>query len=53
MTNPQTAFDSIKHTTEYGAEYWYARELMSLLGYNTWQRFENAIDKAKEACENS
>ena len=26
-------FESIKHTDEYGDEYWMARELQTMLGY--------------------
>ncbi|OQX00607.1 DNA damage-inducible protein D [Candidatus Parcubacteria bacterium A4] len=36
-----------------GVEFWYARELQVLLGYNRWENFENAINKAKIACENA
>lgn len=36
-----------------GVEFWYARELQILLGYNEWRNFENAINKAKIACENA
>ena len=46
-------FDTIKRTTEYGAEYWVARELMSVFGYDTWRRFEDAISRAIEACDTS
>ena len=46
-------FDSIKHMDEDGNEFWYARELMPLLEYSKWERFSNAIDNAKIACENS
>lgn len=47
-------FDDIMHTTEDGSvEYWYARELMEFLGYATWRRFKEAIERAKEACENA
>ncbi len=35
-----------------GVEFWYARELQHLLGYDRWENFENAINKAKFACEN-
>ena len=35
-----------------GVEFWYARELQELLGYDQWRNFENAIKKAKIACEN-
>lgn len=34
-------------------EFWYARELMSLLGYERWENFEKAICRAVESCENS
>lgn len=53
MNTNQTIFDSIKHITEYDAEYWHARELMPLLGYDTWRRFEDAIERAKQSCENA
>ncbi len=33
-----------------GVEFWYARELQHLLGYTTWRRFEEAIERAKTAC---
>ena len=46
-------FDSIKHIDESGNEYWLARELMLVLEYKKWERFSNAIDNAKIACENS
>lgn len=35
-----------------GVEFWYARELQELLGYDEWRNFENAINKAKIACKN-
>lgn len=38
---------------ENGVEYWYARDLYPLLGYLRWENFETAIQRAKEACENS
>lgn len=43
-------FDEIKHTSLDGAEYWLARELMPLLGYRTWQRFEDAIERGIVSC---
>jgi DNA-damage-inducible protein D len=36
-----------------GVECWSARDLSTLLGYSKWERFRNAIDKAKEACKNA
>lgn len=46
-------FESIKKLDENGVEYWTARELMGVLGYETWRRFEDVIKKAKQACINS
>ena len=46
-------FEDIKHIDENGDEYWSARELMPLLEYSKWERFSNAIENAKIACEKS
>lgn len=43
----ETIFESIKHTDEYGNEYWLARELQSALGYKKQQKFINVIEKCK------
>ncbi len=43
-------FDDRAHM-EKGVEFWYARELQVLLGYDKWSNFEKVIDKAKIACE--
>mgnify|MGYP003291599830 CR=1 FL=1 len=45
--------EEIKNVREDGSEFWYARELKVVLDYKLWQKFENVIIKAKEACENS
>jgi DNA-damage-inducible protein D len=45
-------FEDIKQE-QTGIEYWSARELQSLLGYNKWENFENAIRRAVEATKNS
>ena len=51
---PHTSpFDGIRHEDEHGKEFWSARELYKLLGYTTWQKFQNAIEQAKIACGNS
>src|SRR5262249_55197911 len=47
------SFESLKKLNEHGIEYWSARELQPYLGYSKWQRFENAIEKAKESCKRS
>ena len=43
-------FDPIKRSATHGSEYWSARELMDHLGYETWRRFEDAIERAKISC---
>lgn len=51
---PRTAspFDSIKRTTEDGREYWSARDLMITLGYESYRRMEDAIERAMAAADN-
>ena len=34
-------------------EFWYARDLMKLLGYTEWRNFEKAISRAIESCASS
>jgi len=53
LSKNQISFENIKHVDENGAEYWYARELMYILEYKQWRRFESVIEKAMLACENS
>ena len=53
INNGESVFESIKHFNEFGQEFWYARELQKVLGYTQWRRFEDAIDRAMIACEQS
>ena len=54
LTRPLSPFESIRHETAEGYEYWSARELAKILGYATnYRNFKPAIEKAKEACQNS
>lgn len=46
-------FEGIKKIDENGIEYWEARELMPLLGYQNWQKAEEVIGRAARACLNS
>jgi len=46
-------FESYAHKTDDGVEFWLARDLQLLLGYNKWDNFKNVIAKAKIACETS
>ncbi|MFV0278097.1 MAG: BRO family protein, partial [Parahaliea sp.] len=45
------SFEGHAQETENGVEYWLARDLQQLLGYNEWRNFLSAITKAKTACE--
>lgn len=49
----ESLFESIKHINEYEEEFWYARELQIALDYKRWDKFQNVISKAMEACKNS
>jgi DNA-damage-inducible protein D len=53
INSPNKNFESIKKIDTQGIEYWEARELMPLLGYDRWENFENVIKKSKGACFNS
>lgn len=55
IANSIQAFDAIVHIVEEDntIEFWYARELMPLLGYARWENFENAIKRAIESCNTS
>lgn len=45
-------FDAIRQLDDDG-DYWSARDLMPLLGYERWERFEAAVSRAYAACKNS
>ena len=49
----ESLFESIKHTNNYGQEFWYARELQIALEYTEWRNFSKVIERAKTACKNS
>jgi DNA-damage-inducible protein D len=54
ITKLKESFDLIAQTDhDSGIEFWYARELMSGLGYERWENFYNVIKKAIVSCENS
>ncbi len=46
-------FEEIKHFDESSQEFWYARELMIVLEYRRWDKFQNVIVNAMVACERS
>lgn len=46
-------FESYANKTDSGVEFWLARDLQQLLGYDKWDNFLGVISKAKIACETS
>jgi DNA-damage-inducible protein D len=45
------SFEENAQQTETGVEYWLARDLQYLLGYEEWRNFSVVVSKAKSACE--
>jgi len=43
-------FEDYAHKID-GEEFWFARDLLGLLGYAKWENFAKVIDKAKIACQ--
>ncbi|MCX7491506.1 phage antirepressor KilAC domain-containing protein [Corynebacterium sp. P6129] len=46
-------FDTIKHTNHDGTEYWSARELMPLMGYDKWENFLKITQRAESSARNA
>jgi len=46
-------FDAIRRVDEDGNEYWSARALAKVLGYDNYRNFLKVMTKAKIACEQS
>ncbi len=44
-------FEGHAQQTESGVEYWLARDVQHLLGYDEWRNFTAVISKARTACE--
>ncbi|NKD88197.1 DNA damage-inducible protein D [Haematospirillum sp. 15-248] len=47
------AFEAAARKDGGGKEFWFARDLQKLLGYDRWENFLSSISRAKIACENS
>lgn len=45
-------FEDYVHVQD-GVEFWFARDMQNLLGYDEWRNFLRIIEKAKESCETS
>jgi DNA-damage-inducible protein D len=46
-------FEAAKHFTATNVEFWMARDLMKLLSYAAWDKFEGVIEKARKAAKSS
>lgn len=47
-----SSFDTLaRQIPDENTEFWYAREIMTALGYNRWENFSKVIHKASIACE--
>lgn len=53
ITQLHKNFEDYAQKTKNGFEFWYARDLQILLGYNEWRNFQKVIEKAKIACKNT
>ena len=49
----QSLFNVIRRVRPDGSEYWSARDMQPLLGYTEWRKFNDALERARSACENS
>lgn len=45
-------FEQIRKIADDGREYWSARELATVLGYSTWQKFNRILNKALPVAQN-
>lgn len=52
IPNTTSPFDDLRQVDDSGNEYWSARDLMPIAGYEKWERFEDAINRAKTSADN-
>lgn len=45
--------EQAKRTSAAGEEFWLARDLLPILGYDTWRRFDETIERAKQSLRSS
>lgn len=48
-----STFEAHAQRTEDGVEFWLARDIQQLLGYDEWRNFSTVVAKAKASCEGS
>jgi DNA-damage-inducible protein D len=52
ITKLTKSFEDYVHERE-GVEFWFARDLQKLLGYDKWENFSKILEKAKYSCKNA
>ncbi|MFD9463532.1 phage antirepressor KilAC domain-containing protein [Streptomyces sp. NPDC060027] len=50
---PSSPFEPLRQVRLDGSEFWSARDLQPAMAYVEWRKFEDAIERAIAACENS
>ncbi|MER5350569.1 phage antirepressor KilAC domain-containing protein [Kitasatospora sp. NPDC002551] len=45
-------FDRIRRVDDYGQEYWSARDLQPVMGYDKWENFLHVVERAIRSAEN-
>jgi DNA-damage-inducible protein D len=53
MSLARNRFDSVKNVDNEGVEFWSARDLMPMLGYERWENFLSVIERAKQSVTSS
>jgi DNA-damage-inducible protein D len=53
IPGPHKDFETTKHLDTEGSEYWQARELLPLLGYERWESAQEVVARAAAACMKS
>ena len=41
--------EGVKRSSGNGTEYWMARDIVSILGYDEWRNFEGVIERARSS----
>lgn len=49
----QSPFEHLKQIRPDGSDFWSARDLQQVMGYDRWERFDEAVQRAIAACQNS
>ncbi|WP_237349926.1 phage antirepressor KilAC domain-containing protein [Prescottella equi] len=50
--NAQSLFDGLREVRGDGTEFWSGRGLQPLMGYGTWERFKNPLERAMASARN-